>query len=369
MTSLVNNPYADIANAPEIGLAEQIKQQTERENTVEDFETISFNDLMDKQFAELWQPVNGIITEGLTVLVGGSKLGKSWIALDLAYCVATGRPFWGQTTQKCPVLYLALEDSQRRIKDRYNKMNRCKDNATLEIVTKCRNMDNGFDVQISNWIQKQNNRCLVIVDVLQKIRGIPKRSDGDAYQVDYRNIGAIKALADKYGAAFVVLHHTNKGNRSTDRFDRISGSTGIMGVADTAIIITRERNAETAEVDITGRDIIGGTFNIRLDADTMHWDAETEEATRRRAYENNEAVRTIKALIAENPAGGKISYGDFRCRCLQFPYRDGTAFANALKKGLAEDLYAFDGIIVTTGVQKRNADGSQAKGIEYYLKQ
>ena len=108
---------------------------TEGPNSVPDIETISYSDLMGTKFEELWQPVEGLITEGLTVLVGGSKLGKSWICMDMAYCVATGTPYWGHKTTSCPVLYLALEDSQRRLQSRNTKLTSlaCWDNKLTEL--------------------------------------------------------------------------------------------------------------------------------------------------------------------------------------------------------------------------------------------
>ena len=281
-------------------------------NSVPDIETISYSDLMGTKFDELWQPVEGLITEGLTVLVGGSKLGKSWICMDMAYCVATGTPYWGHKTTSCPVLYLALEDSQRRLQSRNTKLKHLVQNVQgLEYATKCRTMDNGFEQQISSWLEKHGGRCLVIIDVLQRIKGATKWKDGDAYQADYRNIGNIKAIADRFGAAFVVVHHTNKSRGSEDKFDRISGSSGIMGVADTVIMITRERKEQTAEVDITGRDVYGDTFTIGIDED-MHWNVVDTTFADMVNYNYDPVMLTIKAILKENPDGLTISYNDFR---------------------------------------------------------
>lgn len=280
-------------------------------NSVPDIETISYSDLMGTKFDELWQPVEGLITEGLTVLVGGSKLGKSWICMDMAYCVATGTPYWGHKTTSCPVLYLALEDSQRRLQSRNTKLKHLVQNVQgLEYATKCRTMDNGFEQQISSWLEKHGGRCLVIIDVLQRIKGANKWKDGDAYQADYRNIGNIKAIADRFGAAFVVVHHTNKSRGSEDKFDRISGSSGIMGVADTVIMITRERKEQTAEVDITGRDVYGDTFTIGIDED-MHWNVVDTTFADVVNYKYDPVMLTVKAILKENPDGLKIIPKDF----------------------------------------------------------
>ena len=280
-------------------------------NSVPEFETITYNDLMGTKFDELWQPVEGLITEGLTVLAGGSKIGKSWICMDMAFRAATGTPFWGHNTTGCNVLYLALEDSPRRLQNRIVTLEYDgKDVPNLTFLTSCRTMDDGFEQQISSWLNSHGGRCLVIVDVLQKIRGIARRKDGDAYQADYRNIGNIKKIADRFHAAFVVVHHTKKG-RSEDVYDNISGSTGIMSVADTTIMITRDRKEKTATVDVTGRDVYGETFTICAD-DNMHWNVVDTTFADIVNYNYDPVMLTIKAILKENPDGLTISYNDFR---------------------------------------------------------
>ena len=60
-------------------------------------------------FYKIFEPqpmiVEGLISKGLTVLGGSPKIGKSWLALDLAISVATGVPFLGKSVQKTGVLY------------------------------------------------------------------------------------------------------------------------------------------------------------------------------------------------------------------------------------------------------------------------
>ena len=320
----------------------------EEVNIVPDIETITYNELMGAQFAELWQPVEGIITEGLTLLVGGSKLGKSWICMDMAYCVATGTPYWGHKTSKCPVLYLALEDSQRRLQSRNTKLQHMVQNVPgLEYAISCKTMDNGFEQQISRWLEKHGGRCLVIVDVLQRIRGANRRIDGDAYQADYRNIGNIKAIADRFGAAFVAIHHTSKG-KNADPFSNISGSTGIMGVADTVIMITRERKEQTAEVDITGRDVYGDTFTICID-DNMHWNVVDTNAAAMVNYIYNPVMNTVKAILKDNPEGIRIGYDDFRnfgkAEIGADPAKDGKDLRAKLLQ-LKDEAAKRDGIVI-----------------------
>ena len=312
---------------------------------------VTFDELMKKDFKPLFQPVEDLIIEGYILLVGGSKIGKSWLMLDLAYCVATGRPFMGKNTTKCPVLYYALEDSERRIQDRNRKMNLSGESVNISYVLEAQTLDSGFLTQTDAWLTANGGRCLVIVDVLQKIRGRLHRSDGNAYQADYLTIKPIVELARKHSAAIICVHHTNKDKRSADKFDRISGSTGLMGAADETILIERERGENTADVSITGREIREQSFEIRMD-ENFHWHAVTPEAIARERYDANPVVKALRDLFADYPNGGRISYGNFIARsCGRFPYKDAREFTRKLNGGLSEELRLYDGIIIETGKQ------------------
>lgn len=328
-------------------------------------DTISFDELMKKDFAPLFQPVDGLIIEGYTLLVGGSKIGKSWLMLDLAYSVASGTPFLGHPTTRCPVLYFALEDSARRIQDRNRKMNLAGSLPNLTYVFKAQTLDDGFYQQVDAWLAKNGGRCLIIVDVLQKIKGQAKRSDAGVYQTDYRTTTPILDLARKHHAAIVCVHHTNKSKDGRDVYGKISGSTGLMGAADTTILIERERGNNTADVNITGREIREAEFEIRMD-ENMRWHAITPEAAARERYEANPVVQPIRDLFKDYPNGGRISYGNFVVRCCgRFPYRDNKAFSRALSNGLAAELLQFDRIIIETG--KQTGQGKDhSTGFDFY---
>lgn len=66
--------------------------------------------------------INNLIPAGLTVLAGAPKRGKSWMALKMALCIASGEPFLGMSTVKGAVLYLDLESKDYRVQDRLNKL-------------------------------------------------------------------------------------------------------------------------------------------------------------------------------------------------------------------------------------------------------
>lgn len=126
----------------------------------------------DFETAPLIQPVQGLICEGFTFLVGASKIGKSWMALYLAYSVAQGRSFWGRKTMKSRVLYLAYEDSQRRVKERIKTM--ALDNLpdTLSISIEPVMMGNGLEDMLTAWLEADTTMpSMIIIDTFQKVRG------------------------------------------------------------------------------------------------------------------------------------------------------------------------------------------------------
>lgn len=310
------------------------------------FNTVTYNDLMGMEFDELWQPVEGFITEGLTALVGGSKIGKSWLCLDLSYSVATGSPFLGKRTHQCPVLYLALEDSLRRLQERNRKQGHAAKVDNLWYANASLTLDDGFDRQLASWLDEHGGRCLVIVDVLQRVNGAIKRKDGNAYQAGYEKAKQLKAIADRFKAAVVVVHHTKRG-KEDDVFDTISGGNGLMSAADATIIMSRKRNEEYAIVDITGRDVTNDQFTIRMD-ENQHWHiAEREEPPI--AYDYNPYVMVLKAIVRDNPEGTLLCVDDFLTFALEelsYPLTKQSKEIRASLESIKDELLRRDHIKV-----------------------
>lgn len=334
-------------------------------------EITAATDLMQKDFPPLRQAVYQLICEGLTMLVAASKVGKSWLVLLMAICVARGEPFLGRVTSKCRVLYFALEDSERRLQGRLRTMQVTEVPDNLAFVTKAQMLDTGFLSQVENWLSAEEGPALVIIDTLQKVRGIAKRGT-NAYEGDYDTVGGIKALADKYRAMIVCVHHTNKARNVTDIFDKVSGSTGIMGAADTTILIDRERGQDVATVHFEGRDAWGDDFVIRFDNgrwELVHNSAQDFQAGA--AYENEPLVLLFRKLLAEKPEGGRWAYSKLLAIGLELlgyqPFIDGKDCARKLNDGLANELRIRDKIVVETAVQTTGGKGIRLQQINQII--
>jgi predicted ATP-dependent serine protease len=204
-------------------------------------------DLRCKTFDPIKYIVPGYIVEGCTILAGRPKLGKSWLMLDVGLAVARGDHCLGNV--KCEqgdVLYLALEDNQRRLQ---NRMTRIMGYAhswpeRFHYATDWPRAEDGGLDQIRKWIETAERPRLVVVDVLAMFRS-PRRKDQQPYEADYAAIQGLQAIASQTGVAIVVVHHLRKSAGELDPLEKVSGTLGLSGAADTVLILDRDAQGMT----------------------------------------------------------------------------------------------------------------------------
>lgn len=229
-------------------------------------------ELLAHDFPPVKWAVPGVIAEGLTLLAGAPKVGKSWAALGIAVaCAAGGKALRRVDVDPGPVLYLALEDTPRRLADRLRKV---LDGAPvpepLSFVTACPPITSGGLDRIGEWLDQHPDARLVIVDVFARIRGRAVDTAAPAYDVDYAAMSALKALADRHGVAVLVVHHTRKAT-AEDFLDAVSGTNGLAGAADAILVLRRSRGSADAELHVTGRDIDETVYALTFDAAIGTW--------------------------------------------------------------------------------------------------
>lgn len=227
-------------------------------------------ELMDTEFAEPRWAVNGLIAEGLNLIVGAPKLGKSWLVLGLAVAVASGGKALGKIqVDQGAVLYAALEDTPRRLQNRVRMVLQGEPVPDdLYITTALPRMPEAIGF-IDGWLTAHPTARLVIVDVLRKIR--PPTSGRDFYAEDYDVMSSLKGLADRHGVAFIAVHHTRKMADEGDVFNEVSGSTGLTGAADAILIAKRARNTAEAVLHVTGRDVTEQEYALSWRPDSCTW--------------------------------------------------------------------------------------------------
>ena len=254
--------------------------------------------------------VREVLPTGLAILCAPSKIGKSWMMMQLGLAVADGKEFLDFKTNQSGVLYYALEDSKARLKDRLNKLLKGKKAPTnLRFVAQADTVDGGLLEKIEEELRTFPGIKLIIIDTLQKVRGKAIRNES-MYSGDYREMAKLKEYADNHKVCMLFVHHLRKMLDETDVFNMISGSTALMGAADTIFIISKKkRNDENANLSMTGRDIAQSDLVIAFSKADYVWVVEgtAEEVAYRKEreeYECSPLVQTIKELVKRNPMTG-----------------------------------------------------------------
>lgn len=203
--------------------------------------------------------VPGILPEGFTLLAGKAKLGKSWLALQIAQAVGTGGMVFDERVEPRRVLFLALEDGERRLKDRMKAQGW----PTVETVvfrTSCE------PTELEGLI-RESQAELTFIDTASRMFGIDDQNDVAKVT---KALGPLQRLTQDMGIAAVVLDHHSKAG-SGDPVGDILGSTGKGAVADTIMGLYRERGQRGATLSVVGRDVEDETLQLEWDQRFCCW--------------------------------------------------------------------------------------------------
>ena len=237
--------------------------------------TVSMSELLDNVYQSKPPLVDGLLYRGTYLFVGAPKLGKSFLMTQLAYHISTGTPLWNYPVRKGTVLYLALEDDYRRLQERSYRMFGTAENESLFFSVSAGQLGSGLDEQLTNFLREHPGTSLIIIDTLQKVREVG--GDNYSYANDYQIITRLKALADSYGICLLLVHHTRK-QQPDDKFDMISGTNGLLGAADGAFLLTKEkRTGNAACLDVSGRDQPDQRLHLFRNEETLAWELERVE--------------------------------------------------------------------------------------------
>ena len=260
-----------------------------------------------QDFPPLAYAVPGLIPEGSVLLVGPPKIGKSWLVLTVALAAAAGGKALSIAVPKRPVLYLALEDGDRRLQDRCRKL-LGGDSIPREFQYLLRVEQGRVIDTITAWLDLQYDvPPLVILDTLGKV--MPPALPGEtSYQRDYRIGTTLKRIADDHAGMTLLTNHHDRKAAADDFVDSVSGTHGLAGAADTVIVLTRARQATSGLLKVTGRDVPEGEYAVTV-ADGFAWDLDgpdlEEAAARARETRLTGGVSDrsaeIIAFVAANP--------------------------------------------------------------------
>lgn len=237
--------------------------------------TVTMQELYQDIYSKKPPVIEGLLYQGTYLFVGSPKIGKSFFMAQLAYHVSTGTPLWDYPVKKGTVLYLALEDDYRRLQERMYRMFGTDSTENLYFSVSSKPLGNGLTDQLSVFIREHPDTTLVIIDTLQKIREVD--SDSYSYAKDYEIINQLKQFSDSWGICLLLVHHTRK-QKSSDNFDMISGTNGLLGCADGAFMLYKEtRTSNKATLEISGRDQQDQKIHLIRDEEKLCWNFEKAE--------------------------------------------------------------------------------------------
>jgi predicted transcriptional regulator len=287
---------------------------------------ISIVDLFLLDIKPITYFVETLVPQGLAILAGVPKTGKSFLCLMIALAVGSGRTLFNSLeTRKSNVLILSLEDGLQIIKNRISKMVTVSElTSGIHIRTQ---WGSSFDMNLKfldSFLCQNKNVGLVIIDTITLFCGSSKRG---TFKSEYSVANRIKALADEHGVAILATHHTVKkvGN---DWLSSLYGSHGVVAAADAILFLDRQRDANTAELKITGRNVETNTYALKFDSDSCVWELENH------GYEIDlqpERLEILKVLQAYNQPMKLSEIAKAVCKSV-------TNVQNLLKKLMKIDL-------------------------------
>lgn len=229
--------------------------------------------LAARRFPALQWAVKDVLPEGLCILGGKPKMGKSWMALQIAIEIARGGTVFGSVpVERGNVLYLALEDTARRLRDRQEKLLGGDPpfdlRERLDLWLECPKLNDGGMEQLEEWLKGHPRARLVIVDTLKRIR--PRAGGGSVYDEDYDALSPLADLAHRHHVCLLVVHHLRKAE-AEDPIDALSGSTGLTGAPDGIVVLRRVRGQADAELWVVHREGEETELALRFDSSTARW--------------------------------------------------------------------------------------------------
>jgi len=237
-------------------------------------QTIDADTLQSTAYEPVSFVVDDLLPQGLHLLAGAPKIGKSWLALWLCLCAARGKPLWTFATRPCEVLYLCLEDSFQRIQSRLFDLTEDAP-ASVHFSTNSDTLGKGLEEQLCSFLVEHPDTVLVIIDTLQMIRGA---GYDNTYANDYRDLSVLKHIADTHGIAILLIHHLRK-ELADDVFSRISGTTAISGAVDSSFTLVEEkRGSGKAKLSCIGRDIEYRELTLERNAENV-WELVSDSRT------------------------------------------------------------------------------------------
>ena len=234
--------------------------------------TVGLNDIMDTTYEKPPALIDGFLFNGIYIMAGAPKTGKTFLLEQIAYHVSTGKPFWDLAVRQGTVLYLALEDLLENIQERMYRMFGPEGSDKLRFASWPCSIGNGLTDRLYSFLKKYEDTRLIIIDTFQCVRDADNGSY--SYAADYQTIKALRSFISPYQLCLILVHHTRK-QPSDQCFERISGTNGLMGACDGAYLLQKDNYADKkATLHMSVRNSASQTFYLKRDPTTLRWELE-----------------------------------------------------------------------------------------------
>jgi predicted ATP-dependent serine protease len=256
--------------------------------------------------------VPDLLPAGLASLAGRPKVGKSWLALQLAAAVARGRPFLECAVQRGPVLFVALEDPPRRLHDRLQVL-AVPRGTPIQFSTAWPALNAGpsglYDLQ--QCVAEMQPRLVVFDTLSQAIDSSPSSNSPASVTAV---LASLQRIAHENNCCVLIVDHHKKPGQAPDVINDILGSTGKAAVIDTAWGLYKERGMRGATLRVTGRDVTACELTIEFDRSTDGWqlcpdpsevprESALTDVTRALAHLGGQATTSELAAALDMPVG------------------------------------------------------------------
>lgn len=309
--------------------------------------------LMNTEFEPLCFAVDQILPQGVFILAGSGKIGKSWLSLDMCIAISTGGQLWDYQANQGEVLYLALEDTYARLQLRMAHIGvEHPDLSRLHFSVQSSGIGDGLVEQVNDFLNVFPDTKLVIIDTLERIRNT--ETDKSMYSCDYRDMTKLREITDSRKVTLLLVHHTRKMHDS-DPLNTLSGSTGLVGSVDGVWVLGKdERTGTTAKLTIANRDTEGFCFKLDFEKEHCRWKflGHVEPSENPDEVLCNQIDSFLQSL--ESPFSGTSTQ---LCESLKAWDSSVECFPSSLTKklnSLSGVLKSKFGIVVTTERNKKN---------------
>lgn len=264
----------------------------------------SLADLQRMTFSDIKFVIPGVIPTGNMLLAARPKMRKTWMALQMGIAVTTGGRFLEWNCNQGEVLFLGLEDNERRLRSRIRTLQTFNmappdlsgfrywtggmsedargrlyvsdPQEAAETLAMFPRGEAGVDA-LEQYLEQFPKTTMIVIDTFQHFKG--HSTNRDVYARDYEAMMPVTKLAARKQVLIMCVTHEKKGlanTESADFLEDVTGSAGNTGGSDGVISIKGRRGVqdenESRKLYISGRDVPHDyELDMTFDAERGGW--------------------------------------------------------------------------------------------------